>query len=119
MLPVMPAKLLYEVAVRTKEDENAIAVSCDWTNEPPIPTAIILTPADFSDPAALATSSVELPAIRTTKTRAFPPASPSNSADLHCERAAPAVQLPPMSVTLEHAESTSEIEVYWLNPKTT
>lgn len=62
----IPDRPLNDVAVRTYDDEEAIVVSCDWSNEPPIPTAIIVTFIPFSAPAAADTSSVDFPAIRTT-----------------------------------------------------
>ena len=115
----MTGKLLNEVAVRTCDEVNAIAESSDRSNKPPIPTAIVFTPAVVSDTAAFMTSSVDFPAVITSRIRVRPAASPTNRDFWHSKRAAPTLQLPPVKVRLETSASTSFIEVYLSNPNTT
>lgn len=107
-----PAKLNVEL-VRIWDEEDAIVESCDRSYDPPNPTAIILTPIALKDPATLDMSgSEDLPAMSTIKIRDRPAALPANSVDLDSLIAAAALQLPPISLTLAIAESTSEPEVY-------
>lgn len=74
---------------------------------------MILTPILLKDPATLDMSgSEDLPAMSTIKIRDRPATLPANSVDLDSLRAEAALQLPPISLTLAIAESTSEPEVY-------
>ena len=115
----MSIKPRVEEVLSTWELGYAICMSCDSWTRPPIPTAIILTPHIRKDIAGTDKSPGDAPAINTRRARDLPLALRWNSSEWHLERAMPAVQLPPMNVTLATAVSMSEIEVYWLNPNTT
>ena len=86
-------------AVNAYDSIVAMETNCAWSNDPPIPRHIIVTPELLRLAAADVTSSVEVPAIITIRILVASDRELANRLDWQVERAVPAAQAPPTFLT--------------------